>query len=100
MGTVSGSIWFRYLAFQWMFRDVNVKDIYLRSAALRHNIDHRHFLLTYLWRWVVVVVSTFSMGIVLESLGLLACVFFYTISAVSVCTCTNILVAYLMLGKT
>lgn len=99
MVALDQSLWFRYFFFQWMFKDVNVRELYQRAAAVRHNLAHRHYLLTYLKRWVAVTLLTFFTGMGLEWLGSISCVFFYTVSALSACTISKIVAAWLLMGK-
>ncbi|HEX4843742.1 MAG TPA: hypothetical protein VFV57_08715 [Limnobacter sp.] len=99
MANFTHSVLFRYFFFQWMFRDVNVREVYQRSAALRHNRAQRHHLKVYLWRWLVVMLLMYGLGAIFEHLGIYACVFFYTVAALAACTISNIAVAYLMLGN-
>ncbi|MDH4395167.1 MAG: hypothetical protein QE278_05790 [Limnobacter sp.] len=97
--TTHYSIYFRYFAFQWMFRDVNAKELFQRAAAVRHNLAHRHYLLVYLRRWVFVTLSSFAMGALLEHHGFIACVFFYTVASLSACSLSKILAAWILMGR-
>jgi hypothetical protein len=47
------SLLYRYLFFGWLFRDASQGTVWERSAALRHNKEQAHWLLTYIRRWVV-----------------------------------------------
>lgn len=99
MANLTHSIYFRYWFFQWLFKDVNVRELYQRAAAVRHNVANRHYLLTYLRRWFVLTVGMFGLGVGLEQAGTLACVFFYTVAALSACSITKIIAAYVLMGK-
>ncbi|HEX4879734.1 MAG TPA: hypothetical protein VFV39_07815 [Limnobacter sp.] len=99
MANFTHSVLFRYFFFQWMFRDANVPEVYLRSAALRHNRAQRHHLKVYLLRWLVVTLLMYGLGAILEVLGVFACVFFYTVASLAACTLAKIATAYLLLGQ-
>jgi len=94
------SVLFRYFFFQWMFRDVNAREVFQRAAAVRHNQAQRPYLLVYLRRWAFLTVFAFATGALLEHWGTMACVFFYTVSAISSCTLSKIGAAWLLMGRT
>lgn len=99
MVSFQDSVLFRYFFFQWLFRDASVKELYLRSAAIKHNRANRHYLLAYLRRWITLALLMYFLGIMLEQLNTTACVFFYTIAALCTCTIIKISVAWVFLGK-
>ena len=99
MQSTQYNIYIRYFAFQWMFRDVNAKEMFQRAAAVRHNLAHRHYLLVYLRRWAFVTLSSFAMGALLEHFGILACALFYTGSTLSACSLSKIVAAWILMGK-
>lgn len=53
---------YRYFFFGWLFKDVSRGNVFERSAALRYNREHAHWLLTYMRRWL-------SCGLLLYGLG-------------------------------
>lgn len=99
MNLSQNNIYIRYFAFQWMFRDVNCKELFQRAAAVRHNLAHRHYLLVYLRRWCCVTLASFACGALLEHYGLMACVFFYTLASLSACSLSKILAAWILIGR-
>ncbi len=61
------TLWYRFLFFGWMFRDINAaRDLYERHAALQHNRHMRRYLPIYLRRWAFLSTSAFALGCVLE----------------------------------
>ena len=58
---------YRYLFFDWLFRDVNHGSSLERAAARRFNREMRRYLPIYLRRWVVLVVSSHALGALFES---------------------------------
>lgn len=99
MGNFQDSVLFRYFFFHWLFRDASVAELYQRSAAVAHNRANRHHLLTYLRRWLAVASLMYCVGVLLEQLNSMACVFFYTVAALGACTIAKITVAWVFLGK-
>ena len=76
---------YRYLFFDWLFRDVNRGSSLERAAAWRFNREMRRYLPIYLRRWVVLVVSSHALGALFES-GLSlshAATFCYCVTSVS-----------------
>ncbi|MCZ8015630.1 MAG: hypothetical protein O9274_08035 [Limnobacter sp.] len=99
MDNFQSSVLFRYFFFQWLFHDANVNELYQRAAAIAHNKAQRHYLLVYLRRWIALTLLMLFLGIMLEQLYALACVFFYTTAALCACTICNIAVAWVFLGQ-
>lgn len=61
------TLWYRFLFFDWMFRDVGAaRDLYERHAALQHNRHMRRYLPLYLRRWSWLTMSGFGLGCLLE----------------------------------
>ncbi len=61
------TLWYRFMFFDWMFRDLNgVHDLYERNAAAQHNRDMSRYLPTYLRRWSFVTLTGFALGCVFE----------------------------------
>jgi hypothetical protein len=77
---------YRYLFFDWLFRDVNHGSFLERAAAWRFNREMRRYLPIYLRRWVILVVCSYLLGAVSEGWFSLnhAAAFFYGVTSVSV----------------
>lgn len=99
MGNFQNSTLFRYFFFEWLFHDANVHGLYQRAAAIAHNKAQRHHLLVYLRRWMALTLLMLFLGIMLEQMNTLACVFFYTTAALCACTIFRIAVVWVFLGK-
>ncbi len=70
---------YRYLFFDWLFRDVNVGSSLERAEAWRFNREMRHYLPIYLRRWMILVASSYALGALFEnwlSLGNAAALFY------------------------
>jgi len=76
---------YRYLFFDWLFRDVNRGSSLERAAAWRFNREMRRYLPIYLRRWVILVVSSYVLGALFEGWFSLshAAAFFYCVTSVS-----------------
>ena len=57
---------YRYFFFGWLFKDASRGDLFERSAALRYNREHAHWLLTYLRRWLGCSLIFYALGSLLE----------------------------------
>ena len=69
--TVSFSLLlYRYWFFSWLFRDASRGNPLERDAALRHNSERARWLPTYMRRWAMLGLLMYSLGAVLEWLGL------------------------------
>ena len=61
------TLWYRFMFFDWMFRDMNtVRNLYERNAAAQHNRHMRRYLPTYLRRWSWLTLAGFALGCVFE----------------------------------
>lgn len=61
------TLWYRFIFFDWMFRDLNAaRNLYERHAALQHNRHMRRYLPIYLRRWSWLSLSGFVLGSLLE----------------------------------
>ena len=61
------TLWYRFLFFDWMFRDVNsARNLYERNAALQHNRHMSQYLPTYLRRWSFFTLAGFALGCLCE----------------------------------
>ncbi len=58
---------YRYMFFEWLFKDCSVGNMFEKSAAWRHNKENAKWLPTYMKRWTVMGLILFSLGIVFES---------------------------------
>ena len=62
-----GTLWYRFMFFGWMFRDLNTaRNLYERHAALAHNRRMCRYLPTYLRRWSLLTVFDFGLGVLCE----------------------------------
>lgn len=57
------TLWYRFLFFNWMFRDVAAaRNLYERHAARQHNRHMRRYLPVYLRRWTSLGAAGFFLG--------------------------------------
>ena len=77
---------YRYLFFDWLFRDVSRGSFLERAAAWRFNREMRRHLPIYLRRWVILTVCSYALGAMFESWLSLghAAAFFYGVTSGSV----------------
>ena len=80
------TLFYRYLFFGWLFRDVNRGSLFERAAAWRHNQAQARWLPTYMRRWLVIGVGAYALGALVEVVfgAPLASALFYVPSALSV----------------
>ena len=58
------TLWYRFLFFGWMFRDLNAaRNRYERHAATEHNRCMCRYLPTYLRRWSFITLFAFGLGV-------------------------------------
>ena len=57
---------YRYFFCHWLYRDVNRGTYLERAAAMRFNQERRGYLPTYLWRWLVLLMVTYWLGVLFE----------------------------------
>lgn len=95
------SLVYRYFFFGWLFRDVNRGTLLERAAAWRFNRDSRHYLLTYLRRWLFVFAAGYGLGVLFEHAFELvyAAACCYSSSCVSASVIFVILLSWLSLSK-
>ena len=71
---------YRFLFFDWLFRDVNAaRDLYERHAARQHNRHMSRYLPVYMRRWSVLATFDFALGFLFErvmSATMLSALFF------------------------
>ncbi len=58
---------YRYFFFGWLFRDASRGSFLERAAALQFNREQSAYLPLYLWRWLVLLVVSYALGILVES---------------------------------
>jgi hypothetical protein len=88
---------YRYLFFDWLFRDVDAASYLERAAAWRLNREMRRHLLIYLRRWVMLLICSYALGAMFEkwfALGHLATLF-YCISSIAIAMSVLIVRAWL-----
>lgn len=96
-----GSLLYRFLFFDWLFRDVNAARTRLeRHAARQHNRRMSRYLPVYLRRWSFLTAFDFAMGMLCEKVlqaGLLSA-WCFTFSCVTFTGMIVITVAWLILN--
>ncbi len=75
-----GQTLYRFLFFDWLFRDVSrARDLYERHAAREHNRRMSRYLPVYMRRWSVLAGFDFALGFLFErvlSATMLSALFF------------------------
>ena len=62
-----GQTLYRFLFFDWLFRDVNAaRDLFERHAARRHNQRMSRYLPVYMRRWSLLAAFDFTLGVLFE----------------------------------
>lgn len=100
-GLSFGQLLYRFLFFDWLFRDVNAaRDLFERHAARQHNKYMSRYLPVYLRRWSVLAVFDFGLGILFEKVvqATLLSAWFFTWSCVTITGMVVITVAWLFLA--
>ena len=70
---------YRYFFCEWLYRDVNRGSYLERAAAWRFNQERRGYLPTYLRRWLMLLMSSYALGVLFErslAMGYVAAFFF------------------------
>ena len=96
-----GQLLYRFLFFDWLFRDVNAaRDLFERHAARMHNRRMSRYLPVYLRRWSVLAAFDFCLGVLFEKVvqATLLSAWFFTWSCVTVTGMVVITVAWLFLA--
>ena len=92
---------YRFLFFDWLFRDVSAaRDRIERHAARQHNRKMSRYLPVYLRRWSFLTAFDFALGVLFEKVlqaGLLSA-WFFTWSCVTFTGMVVITVAWLILN--
>jgi hypothetical protein len=95
------ALWYRFLFFDWLFRDVGAaRNRTERHAAFQHNRSMRRHLPVYLRRWSFLTAFDFALGMLFEKVlqaGLLSA-WFFTWSCVTLTGMIIITVAWLVLA--
>ena len=95
-----GQLLYRFLFFDWLFRDVNAaRNLFERHAARQHNIRMSRYLPVYLRRWSVLAVFDFGLGVLCEKVvqATVLSAWFFTWSCVTVTGMVVITIAWLFL---
>jgi hypothetical protein len=94
------SLLYRFLFFDWLFRDVGAaRTRFERHAAFQHNRRMSRYLPVYLRRWSFLTAFDFALGVLFEKVlqaGLLSA-WFFTWSCVTLTGMVIITVAWLIL---
>jgi hypothetical protein len=94
-------LWYRFLFFDWLFRDVSAaRNRIERHAAFQHNRRMSRYLPVYLRRWSFLTAFDFALGVLFEKVlqaGLLSA-WFFTWTCVSLTGMVVIAVAWIILA--
>ncbi|WP_426106189.1 hypothetical protein [Massilia sp. TSP1-1-2] len=96
------TLWYRFLFFDWMFRDLNAaRNLYERNAAGQHNRTMSRYLPTYLRRWSFLTLAGFALGCLFEhaTRGSMLSAWFFTSACVTLTGMVVISVAWALLAK-
>ena len=96
------TLWYRFLFFDWLFRDLNAaRDRLERHAVLQHNRRMCRYLPTYLRRWSFMTCFDFGLGCLFERAmqASLLSAWFFTWSCVTLTGIVVISVAWAMLAN-
>jgi hypothetical protein len=96
-----GQLWYRFLFFDWLFRDVNAaRDLFERHAARQHNRRMCRYRPVYLRRWSVLAAFDFGLGLLFERViqATLLSAWFFTWSCVTITGMVVITVAWIFLA--
>mgnify|MGYP000636786064 CR=1 FL=1 len=97
-----GQTLYRFLFFDWLFRDVSAaRDRIERHAARQHNRKMSRYLPVYLRRWSFLTAFDFALGFVLERAlqATLLSAWFFTWSCITATGMVVITVAWLFLSQ-
>lgn len=101
-----GQTLYRFLFFDWLFRDVSrARDLFERHAAREHNRRMSRYLPVYMRRWSVLATVDFALGFLFErvmSATVLSALFFtgscVTVTGILVMTVTWLFLSYAKLS--
>jgi hypothetical protein len=92
---------YRFLFFDWLFRDVNAaRNLYERHAARRHNQQMSRYLPLYMRRWSLLAAFDFTLGFLFERVlqATMLSAWFFTWSCVTVTGIVIITITWLFLA--
>lgn len=95
-----GQTLYRFLFFDWLFRDVNAaRDLVERHAARRHNQRMSRYLPLYMRRWSLLAAFDFTLGVLFERVlqATVLSAWFFTWSCMTVTGLLVIAVTWLFL---
>lgn len=93
---------YRFLFFDWLFRDVNAaRDLYERHAARQHNQRMSRYLPLYMRRWSMLAAFDFTLGVLFERVlqATVLSAWFFTWSCMTVTGLVVITVTWLFLAS-
>lgn len=96
------TLWYRFLFFGWMFRDLNAaRDRIERHAVLQHNACMCRYLPTYLRRWSLLTLFAYGLGCLFEGAmqASMLSAWFFTWSCLTLTGMVVISVAWALLAK-
>ncbi|MBQ5949587.1 hypothetical protein [Massilia sp. ST3] len=97
-----GRTLYRFLFFDWLFRDVNTaRDLYERHAVRQHNQRMSRYLPLYMRRWSVLAACDFTLGVLFERVmqATVLSAWFFTWSCVTVTGIVIITVMWVFLAS-
>ena len=97
-----GQTLYRFLFFDWLFRDVNAaRDLYERHAARQHNQRMSRYLPLYMRRWSLLAAVDFTLGVLFERVlqASMLSAWFFTWSCMTVTGLVVITVTWLFLAS-
>lgn len=97
-----GQTLYRFLFFDWLFRDVNAaRDLFERHAARRHNQRMSRYLPVYMRRWSLLAAFDFTLGVLFERVlqASLLSAWFFTWSCMTVTGLVVITVTWLFFAS-
>lgn len=97
-----GRTLYRFLFFDWLFRDVNAaRDLFERHAARRHNQRMSRYLPVYMRRWSLLAAFDFTLGLLFERVlqASLLSAWFFTWSCMTVTGLVVITVTWLFFAS-
>lgn len=61
------SLLYRYFFYDWLFKDVSKGNAFERAAAWQHNVQQSRWLPVYMRRWLILVMTFYSLGLICEN---------------------------------
>ena len=96
-----GQTLYRFLFFDWLFRDVNAaRNLFERHAAREHNHRMSRYLPVYMRRWSVLAACDFTLGFLFERVmqATVLSAWFFTWSCVTVTGIALMTVMWILLA--